>query len=108
MAKKIPLKMDGRVSSLKFPHSIIQNNNLKEVDLSVCTENCAFKNINFFCNNNWACHTAGPREVYQFDKSIRVFHDNIKFYILRQNLHQTCFNDFSKCEMVYETNKLAK
>ena len=25
----------------------------------------------------------------------RVFHDKIKFYILRQNLHQTCFNDFS-------------
>ena len=27
--------------------------------------------------------------------SIRVFHDKIKFYILGQNLHQTCFNDFS-------------
>ena len=26
---------------------------------------------------------------------IQVFHDKIKFYILRQNLHQTCFNDFS-------------
>ena len=25
----------------------------------------------------------------------RVFHDKIKFNILRQNLHQTCFNDFS-------------
>ena len=27
--------------------------------------------------------------------TIRGFHDKIKFYILRQNLHQTCFNDFS-------------
>ena len=26
---------------------------------------------------------------------IRIFHDKIKFYILRQNLHQTYFNDFS-------------
>ena len=25
----------------------------------------------------------------------RVFRDKIKFYILRQNLHQTCFDDFS-------------
>ena len=24
---------------------------------------------------------------------IRGFHDKIKLYILRQNLHQTCFND---------------
>ena len=27
--------------------------------------------------------------------SLRVFHDKIKSYILRQNLHQTCSNDFS-------------
>ena len=33
---------------------------------------------------------------------IRVFHDKIKFYISSQNLHQTCFNDFSKCEMVHK------
>ena len=26
---------------------------------------------------------------------IRVFHNKIKLYILRQNLRQTCFNDFS-------------
>ena len=25
----------------------------------------------------------------------RVFQDKIKFYILRQNLHHACFNDFS-------------
>ena len=28
----------------------------------------------------------------------------IKSYILRPNLHQTCFNDLTKCEMVHETN----
>ena len=25
---------------------------------------------------------------------VRVFHDEIKFYILRQNLHHTCFDEF--------------
>ena len=34
----------------------------------------------------------------------RVFHDKIKLYVLRQNLHETCFNVFFKCEMVHETN----
>ena len=27
---------------------------------------------------------------------IRVFHDKIKIYILRQNLHETYFNHFSE------------
>ena len=33
--------------------------------------------------------------------AIEFFHDKIKFDILRQNLHQACFNDFSnvKCCM---------
>ena len=39
----------------------------------------------------------------------RVFHDKIKFHILGQNLHQTCFSDYAndpsrKREMVHETN----
>ena len=29
--------------------------------------------------------------VNKGSKHSRVFHDKIKFYILRQNLHQTCF-----------------
>ena len=42
------------------------------------------------------------------DVANRVFHDKIKFYILSQNLHQTCPDDsrndqFKKNEMVHET-----
>ena len=32
------------------------------------------------------------------------FHDNIKFYILRQNLHQTCFSDFSNVKWCMKTH----
>ena len=40
---------------------------------------------------------------------IRVFHDKIKFYILRQNLHQTCLNDFSNVKWcVIQTLRSAK
>ena len=34
------------------------------------------------------------RSVIIKHEFIRVFYDKIKFYILRQNLHQTCFNAF--------------
>ena len=47
----------------------------------------------------WWCLCTGPSLPWLVAASdrflIRVFHDKIKFYILRQNLHQTCFNDFS-------------
>ena len=36
-----------------------------------------------------------PKITVKFCFCSRVFHDKIKFYIFRQNLHQTCFNDFS-------------
>ena len=40
---------------------------------------------------------------------VDFFYDKIKFYILSQNLHQTCSNDSRndpspKSEMVHETN----
>ena len=41
--------------------------------------------------STWIC----GKKLFLYDAKIRVVHDKIKFYILRQNLHQTCFNDFS-------------
>ena len=48
-------------------------------------------NFDFFCQDN---KSFIPFEYNPFEYN-RVFHDKIKFYILRQNLHQTYFNDFS-------------
>ena len=45
-------------------------------------------------NPRWRSWFRIPRSVSE-QEALRVFHYKIKFYILRQNLHQTYFNDFS-------------
>ena len=50
--------------------------------------------------NLWILSRYSP---FQLELRNRVFRHTITFYILRQNLRQTCFNDFSKCEMVHKT-----
>ena len=46
----------------------------------------------------WLFFYSSAWEIYIIFISLanhnQVFHDKIKFYILRQNLHETCFNDF--------------
>ena len=51
---------------------------------------------------NYLCHGIGFVGQLSHVYVLEFFNDKINFHILRQILHQTCFNDFSKCEMVHE------
>ena len=67
-------------------------------------ENFNLLNINLITSQHTFNWQSSKTQDFWVNFVFEFFHDKIKFYILRQNLHQTCFTDFSNVKWCMKKN----